>query len=116
MSFTFVVYGRNWVAAETRVLQAPAAKAAPAPPANEASVKTPIVRQLLETLKNPEAGDGTEEERKFVREQLLQADNELSASLGGNTRNAILKANNRLPAFRIPKGSTSNTRRLRPSP
>ena len=118
-TFTFVMYGRNWVAAETRVAQPAGATAKAAPAENGKAAKTPLVRSMLEALQQTDAGEATDEERRFMRDQLLQADEQLSTSLGGNSRSAIMRANNRLSAFTIPKGHGSirgPIQRIRPAP
>jgi hypothetical protein len=96
------------------VLPSPAKPAAPAenkPPANNPATKngaaasepkSPMVRAILKVLEEIGTEQGTEEERRLVREQLLQADAELAQSLGDNSRRKIMQANQKPRAFRIP--------------
>jgi hypothetical protein len=63
--------------------------------------KSPMVRALLKVMEEIGTEQGTEEERKLVKEQLMRADQELSASLGDNSRRKIVQANQRLTAFRV---------------
>jgi hypothetical protein len=102
----FLVFGRNFSFAQPPAVQAqpgvnPAA-------ANASNPKSPVVKALLEALSQMGASDATDEERRMVREQLLKADHELATSLGDNSRNKIMQANNRLQAVRV-RGEVPST-------
>jgi hypothetical protein len=70
--------------------------------ADKGVAKSPMVRALLKVMEELGTEQGTEEERRLVKEQLMRADEELSTSLGDNSRRKIMQANQRLHAFRIP--------------
>jgi hypothetical protein len=77
--------------------------------------KSPIVRELLKRL-DEIAGDGSEEESKLVRDVLLDADEELSNSLGDHSRDKILKANNKPPMIRVGTRRTTGSKAAPPAP
>jgi hypothetical protein len=69
---------------------------------NSSTARSKIVRVLLNVLERLDDDEGSDEERKLVRQILEEADDELANSLGDASLKKIVAANQRKRAFYIP--------------